>query len=229
MGMGLPRVVVTETDLSYYVDTMLKGISCVIGITEKGPIGEPQLISSEMQYERIFGGDLKTSDFPMLVKRALSYGAVLWVSRAAHYTDITKKATLTAKSASVSVNVLKVSASSPGTWGNNLQVVISESSLDPSALFNVSVIEDGEEVESLSDMSMSEDNENYIENSGSAYLTFEITSEGLPQTGTYTLTGGADGTEHDGTSRIRRHHGRNTVSSTGSEFPGGNHCWTCVL
>ena len=195
MGMGLPRVVVTETDLSYYVDTMLKGISCVIGITEKGPIGEPQLISSEMQYERIFGGDLKTSDFPMLVKRALSYGAVLWVSRAAHYTDITKKATLTAKSASVSVNVLKVSASSPGTWGNNLQVVISESSLDPSALFNVSVIEDGEEVESLSDMSMSEDNENYIENSGSAYLTFEITGSGLPQTGTYMLTGGADGTD----------------------------------
>ena len=195
MGMGLPRVVVTETDLSYYVDTMLKGISCVIGITEKGPIGVPQLISSEMQYERIFGGNLKTSDFPMLVKRALSYGAVLWVSRAAHYMDITKKNTLTAKSASASVNVLKVSASSPGIWGNNLQVVISESSLDPSALFNVSVLEDGEEVETLSDMSMSEANENYIENSGSKYLTFEITGEGLPQAGTYTLTGGADGTD----------------------------------
>ena len=65
MGIGLPRVMVSETDLSYYVDTMLKGISCVIGITEKGPIGTPQLISSEIQFERIFGGDLKTSDFPM--------------------------------------------------------------------------------------------------------------------------------------------------------------------
>ena len=195
MGMGLPRVVVTETDLSYYVDTMLKGISCAIGITEKGPIGTPQLISSEMQYERIFGGDLKTSDFPMLVKRALSYGAVLWVSRAAHYTDITKKNTLTAKNASANVNVLKVSANSPGIWGNNLQVKISENSIDPSTLFNVSVIENGEEVESLSDMSMSEDNENYIENSGSAYLSFEITGSGLPQTGTYTLSGGVDGTD----------------------------------
>lgn len=195
MGMGLPRVVVTETDLSYYVDTMLKGISCVIGVTEKGPIGEPQLISSEMQYERIFGGDLKTSDFPMLVKRALSYGAVLWVSRAAHYTDITKKNTLTAKNATASVNVLKVSASSPGTWGNNLQFKISESSLDPSALFNISAIKDGEEVESLSDMSMSESSDTYIENSGSTYLTFEIIGEGLPKTGTYTLSGGVDGTD----------------------------------
>ncbi len=80
MGLGLPREIITETDLSYYVDTMLKGISCVIGITEKGPVGEPQLISSELQYERVFGGELRTSDFPMLVKRALSYGAVLWVS-----------------------------------------------------------------------------------------------------------------------------------------------------
>ena len=203
MGMGLPRVVVTETDLSYYVDTMLKGISCVIGITEKGPVGEPQLISSEMQYERIFGGDLKTSDFPMLVKRALSYGAVLWVSRAAHYTDITRKSTLTAVSAFVDikntaetpVNVLKVTASSPGTWADNLQVVISASTLDPAKFFNVSVIENGQEVESLADMSMSEDSENYIENSGSAYLSFEITGEGLPKTGTYTLTGGANGTD----------------------------------
>lgn len=29
MGLGLPREIITETDLSYYVDTMLKGISCV--------------------------------------------------------------------------------------------------------------------------------------------------------------------------------------------------------
>ena len=195
MGMGLPRVVVTETDLSYYVDTMLKGISCVIGITEKGPVGEPQLISSEMEYERIFGGDLKTSDFPMLAKRALSYGAVLWISRAAHYTDITRKTTLTAKSAGATAGTLKVSASSPGTWGNKLQVRISTSTLDPQTLFNVTVLEDGAEVESLSDMSMSESSENYIENSGSTYLAFEITGEGLPRTGTYTLSGGADGTD----------------------------------
>ena len=203
MGMGLPRVVVTETDLSYYVDTMLKGISCVIGITEKGPVGTPQLVSSEMQFERIFGGNLKTSDFPMLAKRALSYGAVLWVSRAVHYSDITRASTITASAASLDVkndaetpaNVLKVKASSPGTWGNNLQVVFSASTLDPASLFNVSVLEDGEEVEALSDMSMSEDNENYIENSGSAYLSFEIVGTGLPKFGTYSLGGGLDGIE----------------------------------
>ena len=195
MGIGLPRVMVSETDLSYYVDTMLKGISCVIGITEKGPIGTPQLISSEIQFERIFGGDLKTSDFPMLAKRALSYGAVLWVSRTAHYTDITKKNTLTAKSASANPNSLKISASSPGIWGNNITVKISANDIDPANLFNVTVYEAGEQVESLEDFSMNESAEKYIEKSGSSYLEFEITGSGLPTFGTYSLTGGVDGTD----------------------------------
>ena len=120
-----------------------------------------------------------------------------------HYSDITRASTITASAASLDVkndaetpaNVLKVKASSPGTWGNNLQVVFSASTLDPAALFNVSVLEDGEEVEALSDMSMSEDNENYIENSGSAYLSFEIVGTGLPKFGTYSLGGGLDGIE----------------------------------
>lgn len=201
MSLGLPREIITETDLSQYVDTMLKGISCVSGITEKGPVGIPQLVSSEIQFERIFGGELKNSDFPLLAKRALSYGAVLWVARVAHYTDITRKSTLTARNASVDLkntaetpaNTLKVTASSPGIWGNNLKVVVSENAIDPQKLFNVSVLEDDEEVESLTDMSMSEDNDNYIENSGSKYLDFEITGTGLPKFGTYSLTGGNDG------------------------------------
>ena len=203
MGAGLPREIVTETDLSYYVDTVQKGISCVIGITEKGPIGTPQLINSERQYERIYGGELRTSDFPLIAKRALKYGAVLWVSRTAHYSDITDKRTLTAKSASVDLkntattpaNVLKVKASSPGIWGNNLQVKISASSLDPESLFNVTVYDDGEEVESLEDMSLSESSDKYIGNSGSTWLEIDITGTGLPKAGTYSLSGGVDGTD----------------------------------
>ena len=64
MGSGLPRVITREIDLSQYVDTLIKGVSCIEGITEKGPVGKPQLISSEAQFERVFGGNLKNSDFP---------------------------------------------------------------------------------------------------------------------------------------------------------------------
>ncbi|MBQ9565527.1 MAG: hypothetical protein IJU98_08075 [Synergistaceae bacterium] len=205
MGMGLPRVIVTETDLSQYVDTLVKGVSCVAGITEKGPIGKPQLISSEMQFERVFGGELKTSDFPLLAKRALSYGAALWVSRVAHYTDVTKANTLTAKSATVTLrdraarDTLKVTASSPGTWGNNLKVIVSESELDPDHLFSLTVLEGGEEVATMADVSMDDDSEYYIEKQKSAYLSFEdlASTSGpdvdRPALGTFALSGGDDG------------------------------------
>ena len=207
MGNGFPRVIVREIDLSQYVDTLVKGISCVAGITERGPVGKPQLVSSEAQFERIFGGNLKNSDFPLIAKRALSYGAVLWVSRVAHYTDVTKANTLTAMAASVElkdraetpVNTLKVTASSPGVWGNNLKVVISESELDADHLFTLTVFEGDEEVESLADVSMDDDSEFYIEKQKSAYLSFtDLASESgadvdRPALGTYSLSGGNDG------------------------------------
>jgi len=207
MGSGLPRVIVTETDLSHYVDTMLKGISCAIGITEKGPIGKPQLISSEMQFERIFGGELKTSDFPLLVKRALSYGAVLWVSRAAHYSDITDKTTLTAIKAAVnlkdrretSADTLKITASSEGVWGNKLSVEISGNTLDPATLFNLKVYNSGEEVERFEDLSMDSESENYAEKVKSSYIEIQdvglLTDRNLarPALGSYSLSGGNDG------------------------------------
>lgn len=210
MGSGFPRVIVTERDLSYYVDTLIKGVSCVAGITEKGPIGTPQLISSEMHFERVFGGNLKASDFPLLAKRALSYGAVLWVSRVAHYGDITDATTLTAKTASVKLkdrrpapqepqDTLKISASSPGTWGDKLKVVISESALDPEHLFTITVIDGDENVETIADVSMDDESEYYIENQKSAYLSFEdlASTSGAdvdrPALGTYSLSGGDDG------------------------------------
>ncbi len=207
MGAGLPREIVTETDLSQYVDTILKGISCAIGPTEKGPIGTPQLISSELQFERTFGGEISASDFPLLAKRALSYGAVLWVSRAAHYADITDKSTLTAVSASATLkdrqetpaNTLKVSASSQGVWGDALKVVIADSDLDSTKLFDITVYDGDEEVESFEDLSMDSSSESYVETIKSSYITCAdlstLTNKATarPATGTYSLTGGNDG------------------------------------
>ncbi|MBR0203777.1 MAG: hypothetical protein IJQ56_05355 [Synergistaceae bacterium] len=208
MGAGLPRAIVTETDLSYYVDTMLKGISCVAGLTEKGPVGVPQLISSEQQFERIYGGNIANSDFPLLAKRALSYGAVLWVSRIAHYTDVTDKSTLTAAKSAVTlkdrqetpVNTLKISAYSEGTWGNNLKVKINMSTLDSDNLFNISVLENDVQVESFEDLSMNSASDEYCEKIKSAYITVEdVSTSGTlqtkrPITGEFALSGGVDST-----------------------------------
>ncbi len=208
MASGLPRVTLTETDLSQFVDNPQTGISCVEGITEKGPVNKPQLISSAIQFERIFGGELKTSDFPLIVKRALSYGAVLWISRIAHYTDITDASSLTALNANIEikdrqetpVNTLKIKASSPGIWGNSLKIIISESTLDSENLFTLKVYDGDDEVESFSDLSMSDSSSDYVENISSSYIEIEDLSTVLnkklarPAIGTYILNGGNDGT-----------------------------------
>lgn len=187
MGFGLPRVIVNERDLSFYVDTLMKGISCVAGVTERGPVAKPMLISSAQQYERIFGREIAESDFPMIAKRALSYGAVLWVSRVAHYADATDASTLTAAASSVTfkdrkaetpVDTLKVTAGyrgmlSPGTWGDSLSVKIVESELDSDNLFTVNVYSGDEIVESVIDVSMDPESEDHIEKKRSNYVVFE--------------------------------------------------------
>ena len=206
MGSGLPRVIVTETDLSQYVDTLVKGISCVSGITEKGPIGTPQLISSEMQFERVYGRNLKNSDFPLLAKRALSYGAVLWVSRVAHYGDITNKSSLTAQSAEITIqdraseplDTLKITASSEGEWGNKLSVVVSESGIDPDNFFTLTVYDDDTQVDRLADISLDDTSEYYVGLQKSEYIKIEdlnstsTSGDNRPALGTYVLVGGDD-------------------------------------
>lgn len=207
MSSGFSRVIVKEKDLSQYVDTLLKGVSCVAGVTEKGEIGKAQLISSELQYERSYGGELTSSDFPLLVKRALSYGAVLWVSRVCHYEDITDVNTLTVATASAEIKdrsvdanpTLNISANSPGEWGNGLSAEVYASSLDEETLFNIRILLHGEEVENLIDLSLNEDNERYVEKVTSNYVKlkdlYSPTEEydNRPLEGTYELTGGNDG------------------------------------
>lgn len=207
MGQGLPRVIVTETDLSQYVDTLIKGVSCVIGVTERGPIGKPQLISSQTQFERVFGGDIAESDFPLLAKRALAYGAVLWVSRTAHYEDVSDASTITAKTAAVTLkdrqedaaDTLKISAASPGAWGDKLSVKISDFGLDDENLFSIQVMLGDNILETHQGLSMDADTEEYVGAVKSAYIDVsDIGSEAdadksRPAKGTFKLTDGDDG------------------------------------
>lgn len=61
------------------------GIFYVLGLTIRGPVEQPglevSLIRSWPQFERLFGGLMGTSDFPLLCKRALKRGSQLRVCR----------------------------------------------------------------------------------------------------------------------------------------------------
>lgn len=119
---GLAAATINITDASLLSNTGSKGLCCVLGVTERGPLSTPVLISSWFEYQRTFGGLLDTSLFPLLCKRALDGGATLYISRVAHYTDITIVSTLTgAKAVS---NDSKFEAKNIGVWGNEITVTI---------------------------------------------------------------------------------------------------------
>ncbi len=200
MGLGAPKAIWTDVDLSQYVDTVIKGVSCVLGSTEKGPIGKAVRIGSQEQYRRIFGGNIKGSDFALVVNRALSYGAALWVSRVVHFDDVADAATLTAKKAAVELKdaadapAIRVLAESEGCWGNRLKVEVVKSALDAEKRFSLKVLEGNTRLELLEDLSLDEDDDNYVEKAVSSYVKVEDLGAELPKVGEKgTLSGGEDG------------------------------------
>ncbi|MDR3280367.1 MAG: hypothetical protein LBT23_07630, partial [Synergistaceae bacterium] len=135
--------------------------------------------------------------------RAFAYGAVLWVSRVAHYEDVTDATTLTAVKASGAltdgaeidpVDVLKFTAASEGTWGNHITVKVAESALNPTDLFSLRIYDGEEIVESLDDLSLDEDSDSYIGKISSSYVEITDLDAGNPAIdSTVTLAGGEDG------------------------------------
>jgi hypothetical protein len=208
MGYGFPRPIANEIDLSYYADTVMKGVSCVQGVTQKGPLSKPVLIGSAEEFERVFGGNLDSYDFPLVVKRAVSYGAALWVSRVVHRNPGDGTTAAAAASAALAdrtafpADTLKVTASSPGTWGDKLKVAVTASDIDEDTLFNLTIYKGEEVLEHLTDLSMDPVNMNYVEKikSGSVLLADLESGAAAPDNrplltngGPAALTGGNDG------------------------------------
>ncbi len=79
------KVQINTTNFTQSVSDPQPAIFYVIGITKRGPVEDPgldvSLINSWANFERVFGGKLETSDFPLLCKRALARGARLRVCR----------------------------------------------------------------------------------------------------------------------------------------------------
>jgi len=102
-------------------------------------------------------------------------------------------------------NSINIYALSEGTWGNNLSVVIADSTVDSANLFNLTVRYKGDVVESFRDLSMDVTHPSYVEtavNERSEYITvydFETpTTPALrrPLAGAFTLSEGYDGIDY---------------------------------
>lgn len=180
-----PGIYTRETDFSFYVKQISTSAAAMVGITEKGPVNKPVLVTSWEQFINKFGSYINEGYLAYAARAFFDNGgSILYVCRVAHYTDITDKSTLTALNSTMTIAdrnatpapALQINAANPGTWGDRISVTIEDGSLDPANAFNLIVKYKDNIVEVFKDLSMDEMSANHVElmiNEVSDYITVD--------------------------------------------------------
>ncbi|HHY36542.1 MAG TPA: phage tail sheath family protein [Firmicutes bacterium] len=188
--------------------------AALVGIAEKGPIGQPVLVTSWSDFVQKFGsfipeGWLAYAAYGLFLNKR---GARVYVVRTAHYTDPNDPSTLTAQTAKVILqdrgthDALEIAALSEGTWANRLKVKVLDATRDAEKKFRLEIYEmvKGQEIlrETFDELSMDKESDDYVEskiNNRSKYITVDdLESEtsapdNRPALGEFVLAGGTDG------------------------------------
>jgi len=100
------KVVILEEEPSIpTIAALPSAVTLCLGITERGPIADPQLLTSFEDYNRIFGGFTLDSDVAVAAYGFFRQGGTfMWGSRTCHFTDLTDPNTATAEKGSVMLN-----------------------------------------------------------------------------------------------------------------------------
>lgn len=144
--MNAAKTNIDEFDLSTNVSALLKGIICVIGVTKRGPIDRPDiLIKSWPQFEKLYGGLITTSDFPLYCKLMLEAGVTLRVKRVLSSANVVTS-TLPVVASSIkgigdsgAQPLFNLTPKYPGSDYNNLTCVISAASNGQATYFNLEI------------------------------------------------------------------------------------------
>ena len=95
-----PDIFVEERESTRHtIERVSASVAAFFGITERGPVGVPILITSFAQFRRIFGGYIPNSHLAYAVDGFFKkVKGRCYVVRVVHYTDITDAITATAAS-----------------------------------------------------------------------------------------------------------------------------------
>ncbi|MCP4675956.1 MAG: hypothetical protein GY854_10715 [Deltaproteobacteria bacterium] len=127
------------------VQPQATSVASAIGITERGPIGVPTLVTSFEEFQKKFGGFTANADLTLAAMGFFANGgSQLWVVRTVHYGDVSDPETATAARASGALTVSNVAApaivtgTNPGPFSvdNGAQFAISVNG-DPEQLFTL--------------------------------------------------------------------------------------------
>jgi phage tail sheath protein FI len=136
------------TALTYpgvYIEEIPSGVRAITGVSTsdtafvdffaRGPLNKAVRITSFGDFERKFGGLDTCSEASYAVQQYYrNGGSIAWVVRV--LAGNATSASITLKGGSLAQNTLTVKASSPGDWGNSLQVGVDYNTPDSSQLFN---------------------------------------------------------------------------------------------
>lgn len=141
-----------------------------VGHAVKGPVGEPEPISSFAQYLARFGGYFDNGFLTFAVKSFFDEGGTsCYVVRTCHYTPTGPGGSLQPTAAPSTTtfgaasdgtaDTLRVDAASPGSWGDELSITIAH---PDATTFDITVLENGNPVESFSGLSMDNASNDYV-------------------------------------------------------------------
>ncbi len=137
----------TYTYPGVYVEEIPSGVRTITGVSTsdtafidfftKGPLNDPQRVTSPGEFERLFGGlDQRSAASYAIQQYFLNGGSVAWVVRVAGGTANTATITLT----DGTDDILAVDAGSPGAWAND-HIRVSLPSGASTGFFNLKIEE----------------------------------------------------------------------------------------
>lgn len=189
-----------------------EAVPVFVGVTYSGPMTEPTLIDSWAQFVAIYGGfrSKPGTSAPTSLAYAVwqffnGSGARCYVQRVLGATPVTASITIVDRDGTP-VSTLKVDAKSPGAWGNDLRVTITDRDASNGRFdLTVALGSATATVERFTDLSMVEADDRHVEKiingplHGSSYIVvtdLDSTTDApddMPDEGTVTLASGTEG------------------------------------
>ena len=165
-----------------------------LGKAERGPLDRARLVTSFIEFQNRYGGFLGSF---YLAHAALQFfdngGRRLWVARVARADTASAGVVIGDRKAQPEAT-LTVSATSPGAWGNELEVVVSDATLDPADKFKLSISYRGSVAEVFDELSVDPEAPSFADtvvNARSQLVRVAVEPSGAPEAGTSTSGPGA--------------------------------------
>lgn len=131
-----------------------------LGVAGKGPTDRAVRITGWSQFQSHYGSFMKDSDLAYAVFGFFANGGTAcYVSRVNHGDADFSKTKLLTQEGNDSLNIKVIS---PGTWGNELSIEITDGNNLPSEEFNLTIYDGDAPVETFEDLSMTDSVLNYV-------------------------------------------------------------------